>query len=130
MHRSKRDRIVDQHHRYDVLQANVRQLALIGVETKRQDFRWQFVRGVGKLAVQFGITLSDEELQDAWTLRSKLAHGQSFLYGLHEVLAPDKHRPLYDKLESLLRAVVKKCLLDEEFGERFASKEAVAKYYI
>jgi hypothetical protein len=48
---------------------------------------------------------------------------------LDGVLTQSEHRPLYDKLESLLRATVKKCLLDENFGQRFVNDQAVLKNY-
>jgi hypothetical protein len=97
--------------------------ALVNVD--RKDSKAQFKRRVGKLATEFGVALSEPELDDAYAVRSKLAHGQGFLFGLHAVLPPEKHRPLYDKLESLLRAVLKKCLLDEVFGRNFADDTAV-----
>jgi len=97
--------------------------ALVNVD--RNDVRRQFVRRVGKLATEFGFALSEAELHDAYTLRSKLAHAQGFLFDLHAVLPPDKHRPLYDKLESLLRATLKKCFIDETFGQHFANDAAV-----
>ncbi len=74
-------------------------------------------------------TLTEKELEQGYELRSELAHGQSFLYDLHKVLPPDEHPPLYNKLESLLRVTVKKCLLDESFGRRFADDKAVLKNY-
>lgn len=101
--------------------------ALINVDDEEPS-KWQFVRRVGKLAVEFGIALSEPELKNAWKLRSKLAHGQSFLYGLHTILAADEHKPLYDKLESVLRAAVKKCLLDQGYGAHFADGAAIRAY--
>lgn len=98
------------------------------ITTHDHRVRQQFVRRVGHLASEFGVALSETELHNAYTLRSKLAHAQSFLYDLHAALPPDEHSPLYDKLESLLRATVKKCLLDEGLAERFANKEAVAEW--
>lgn len=97
--------------------------ALVTVE--KRNVRKQFVSRVRKLAMEFGVDLSETDLHNAYTMRSGLAHAQSFLYGLHTVLPPDKHRPLYDKLESLLRAAVKRCLLDEAFGLHFADDAAV-----
>jgi len=85
----------------------------------------RFVRRVKKLAMEFGIDLSEDELEKAYTLRSELTHAQKFLFDLHAVLPPNEHRPLYDKLESLLRATVKKCFLDEAFGRNFADDAAV-----
>jgi len=97
--------------------------ALITVE--KSNVRKQFVNRVRKLAIEFGVELSETELHNAYTVRSGLAHAQNFLFGLHTVLSPDKHRPLYDKLEMLLRSTIKRCLLDETFGQHFANGAAV-----
>lgn len=97
--------------------------ALITVE--RNDVRKQFVNRVRKLAIEFGVDLTEIELHSAYTVRSGLAHAQNFLYGLHTVLPPSEHRPLYDKLETLLRMTVKRSFLDETFGQHFANDAAV-----
>jgi hypothetical protein len=89
----------------------------------------RFVRRVAKLATEFAIPLSATEIRKAYTLRSEVAHGRSFLYDLSGILPQSEHRPLYDKLESLLRAIVRKCLLDESFGLHFADDRAVLKNY-
>ena len=102
--------------------------ALITVE--KRDVRKQFVSRVRKLAIEFRVDLSERELHSAYAVRSGLAHAQAFLYGLQTVLPPDKQRPLYDKLESLLRATVKKCLLDEVFGRNFADEASVRAKFV
>ena len=89
----------------------------------------RFVRRVAKLAADFKIQLSDKELRQAYKLRSEVTHGRSFLYDLSGVLPQTEHRPLYDKLESLLRVTVKTCLLDESFGLRFANDQTVLQNY-
>jgi len=89
----------------------------------------RFIRRAGQVASEFGINLSKEELEQAYALRSEVVHGRSFLHTLDGVLTQSEHRPLYDKLESLLRATVKKCLLDENFGQRFVNDQAVLKNY-
>ena len=97
--------------------------ALTTVEKYRVGPR--FVRRLRQLALEFGIDLSEDELEKAYTLRSELTHAQKFLFDLHAVLPPDKHRALYDKLESLLRAILRKCFLDEAFGGQFANDASV-----
>jgi hypothetical protein len=89
----------------------------------------RFVRRAGKLGSDFGVKLSEAELRQAYKLRSGVVHGRSFLYNLSGILPQSAHRPLYDKLESLLRSVVRKSLVDETFGLRFASDQAVSKEY-
>lgn len=101
--------------------------ALITVEQYKTGAR--FVRRVGQLASEFGIVLTETELTQAFDLRSALAHGQSFLYDLREVLPPDEQPPLYNKLERLLRCVVKRCLLDVEFCARFQDDQSVKEAY-
>jgi len=101
--------------------------ALVTVEKYKNGPR--FVRRVEKLASEFMVSLSHTELEQAYDLRSELAHAQSFLYDLHHVLPPDKQPPLYNKLESLLREAVKKCLLDAQFASRFENEQSVLKEY-
>jgi hypothetical protein len=89
----------------------------------------RFVRRVEKLATEFGISLSSTELEHAYELRSELAHGRSFLHDLHAVLPVNEQPPLYNKLESLLRAAVKRSLLDARFRNRFQDDQSVLKEY-
>ncbi len=107
--------------RWNLVVSGLEALIIVG----KRHVRKQFVCRVRKLAVEFGLDLSEVELNKAYTLRSELAHAQSFLFGLHAVLPPNEHRPLYDKLESLLRATLRKCFLDEAFGRHFADDAAV-----
>jgi hypothetical protein len=65
--------------------------ALITVEKYKNGSR--FVRRVGKLATEFGVNLSETELEQANEVRSELAHGQSFLHDLHTVLPADEQPP-------------------------------------
>src|SRR6202041_296923 len=74
-----------------------------------------FVRRAEKLSDEIGVALSGEELRQAYKLRSEVAHGRSFLYDLTWVLPEAEHRPLYVRLESLLRGALKKCLLEPAF---------------
>jgi hypothetical protein len=96
--------------------------ALIAVEER--NVTQQFIERVGNLGIEFGIPLTKEELRRAYKLRSGLAHARGFLYDFQAVLPSSEHKPLYDKLESLLRSTVKRSLLDESFGQHFADKDA------
>jgi len=97
--------------------------ALLNVEDS--NVRFQFKSRASRLATELGLNLTPDEAHDAFTVRSKLSHGQSFLFGVGAILAPDKHRPLYDKLETLLRRAVKRCLTDARFADHFLDAAAV-----
>ena len=97
--------------------------ALINVG--KDDNKWQFRDRVGQLATEFKIVLTDTDLINAWDLRSKLVHGERFLYGLETVLPKDQQNDLYERLEELLRVTVRRCLLKEEFGDLFRDDAAV-----
>jgi hypothetical protein len=102
--------------------------SLLTVE-KGRGLTERFVPRASKLAAEFGVKLSGAEIQQAYKLRSEVVHGRSFLYDLSGILPQGEHRPLYDKLESLFRSVVKQSLIDETFGLRFASDRAVLEEY-
>jgi hypothetical protein len=89
----------------------------VGGEKTSKQFRH---RG-RQLAAELQIDLTDNDLRIAYALRSKLVHAESFLYGLNSVLPTGQHDALYQKLESLLRLTIRRCLLDEAFGSDFRS---------
>jgi hypothetical protein len=92
----------------------------------REDFvRMQFRERVKQLAKHFGVTVTDDELNDAYTLRSELVHSQKFLFELHTVLPQSEHVLLYEKLESLLRTTLLTCLLDPKFGDHFRDTASI-----
>ena len=91
----------------------------------KDKLRWQFRDRVRQVAVEFGIDLTDDELDRAYQLRSKLVHAEGFLFSLTNILSTSQHNDLYEKMESLLRAVVCRCLLDESFGSFFRDDAAV-----
>ena len=94
-----------------------------------RDLKWQFRGRVRQLADEFGIGLSDDDLSNAWDLRSKITHAESFLYGLETVLPKSQHNSLYEKLEGLLRMTVRRCLLEENFGSFFSGDHAVEEHW-
>lgn len=95
------------------------------MNTKDKEVAWQFRDRVRRLADEFQINLSDDDLRVAYKLRSKLVHAQSFLFGLQKILEPNQHNDLYLRLESLLRETVRRCLLDQTFGDCFRDTAAV-----
>jgi hypothetical protein len=95
----------------------------------QDDCAGQFRNRVRQLAVQFSIDLSEDELRGAYKLRSKLLHAEGFLADLQTVLPKSQHSLLYEKLELLLRATVRHCLLDQTFGDCFRDGAAVKARY-
>lgn len=87
--------------------------------------RKQFCDRAGKLAAELQVDLTDNDLQGAYTLRSKLSHGEDFLFGLETTLPKSKHLDLYGRLESLLRSAIRRSLLDERFRNYFRDDAAV-----
>jgi hypothetical protein len=85
----------------------------------------QFKSRVRLLADEFGLQLSDDEISKAWKLRSKLVHAEGFLHNLETILPKSEHSDLYEKMESLLRMAVRRCLLDARFGDCFRDDAAV-----
>ena len=96
------------------------------VNTSEDDCSWQFRDRVGQLASEFKIDLDDGELKLLYTLRSKLVHAESFLFDI-TVLPKTTHSALYMKAENLLRLVVRRCLLEESFGDCFRDTNSVEK---
>jgi hypothetical protein len=95
------------------------------MNTREDSVRMQFRERVGQLAKHFSVKVTEDELNDAYTLRSELVHSQKFLFELHTVLAQSKHVPLYEKLESLLRGTLLECLLDPTFGDHFRDDASI-----
>jgi len=97
------------------------------LNTKDNDVTWQFRDRVRQLGAEFNLPFTDEELRIAYKLRSKLVHGESFLSGMTNTLPENEHTPLYERLESLLRETVERCLLDQTFGDLFRNNASVNK---
>jgi len=99
--------------------------ALVNVE--EQNVRHQFRVRVKQIADEFQIKINTGELNKAYTLRSKLVHGERFLFSLETVLPKDQQGEIYGRLELVLRKTVLRCLEDEKFGEYFRDDKAVKK---
>jgi len=99
-------------------------LVCIGLEylihTDRFNSTKQFVFRVTKLAEEVGISNFDEDkAKEAYAMRSTLVHGQ-----LLRDLEGYKLE-LYEKIEELLRMVIKKAILDRSFAGIFSSEENI-----
>ena len=97
------------------------------LSTKDNDLAWQFRDRVRQLGAEFTLPFTDKELRIAYKLRSKLVHGESFLSGMANTLPKSEHILLYERLESLLRETVERCLLDQTFGDFFRDNASVNK---
>jgi hypothetical protein len=95
------------------------------MNTREEFVRMQFRERVEQLANHFGVALTENELNNAYTLRSELVHSQKFLFDLDTVLPQSEHVPLYEKLESLLRKTLLTCLLDSKFGDHFRDPASI-----
>ena len=90
-----------------------------------KDMSRQFRERVAQLAAEFKLSFTEDELRKAYKLRSKLVHAEGFLVGLDYVAPQIQRDDLYERLELLLRLTLKRCLLDEPFGDTFASDSAI-----
>ena len=61
------------------------------------------------------MSLTQDELRNAYKLRSKLVHAEHFLYGLVDTVPLVEQPNLYLKLEKLLRLTLKECFLNPVF---------------
>jgi len=99
-------------------------LIAIGLEalihTDRHQSTKQFVNRVIKLSEKVGsISISSDEASEMYDLRSSLSHGQG-----PGNLAPEKNE-LYDKMERLLRLVIKKAILDTSFNALLSDPDRI-----
>jgi hypothetical protein len=97
--------------------------ALVNVE--EQNVRKQFSVRVRQIADELQVKLGPSELNKAYTLRSKLVHGETFLFGLETEIPKDQQSDLYERLELVLRKTIRRCLEDEEFSDHFRDDKAV-----
>ena len=80
----------------------------------------QFVVRSTLLASELGMQFSEEDAAVAYQVRSKLAHGEQFLYGL-----PQAELRIYDQMESILRACILRAFRDSQFAAIFATSAGV-----
>ena len=89
----------------------------------------EFVYRTSRFADQFGVSLTQDELKNAYKLRSKLVHAEHFLYGLADTVPLVEQPVLYLKLEQLLRLTLKECFLNPAFYDRFADANSVRHHW-
>lgn len=103
-------------------------LACMGLEslihTDRIQSTKQFSSRVSKIAQELGmLDFTEQEVTEAYETRSALAHGQ-----LLRDLDPYKI-DIYDKLEIVLRLVIKKAILEPTYANIFSSEERIRIAY-
>lgn len=87
------------------------------VHTDRNRNTAQFTGRVPAVASELGISVSEAEAVEAYDLRSRLAHGVSFLStGTTQGPSPSQLR-LYDRLEDTLRMAVLRGMRDKAFSD-------------
>lgn len=107
--------------RWTLVVSGLEALVSVGDNDLSRQFR---ARG-RRLADELRVGLTEDELRIAYKLRSKLSHGEEFLFGLKTALPQSEHRPLYDKLEQLLRSAVRRCMLEDKFADHFRDEASV-----
>jgi hypothetical protein len=87
------------------------------VHTDRYGNTLQFKRRVPRLAAEVGVTISEPEAHEAYDLRSRLAHGVSFLASGSISGPTPTQLDLYDRLEETLRRAVLRGIREEAFAD-------------
>ncbi len=88
------------------------------VHTDRNRNTAQFTLRVPRLASVLGINISEPDAVEAYDLRSRLAHGVSFVSTGNQG-PPASQLQLYDRLEDTLRTAVLRGMRDKSFGDIF-----------
>ncbi|MGA3372419.1 MAG: hypothetical protein ABSC48_11740 [Terracidiphilus sp.] len=78
----------------------------------------KFVSRVNRLAQSHSISLTENELEKAYKLRSSLVHGQQFLSDQGNKLT-DAEIALYDKIEEVLRRTLLRAFEDNHYATHF-----------
>jgi hypothetical protein len=97
------------------------------VHTDRNRNTAQFTMRVPRLASELGISISEPEAVEAYDLRSRLAHGVSFLSTGTTPIPSTSQLQLYDRLEDTLRTAVLRGMRDKGFGDLFRDDAQIRK---
>lgn len=91
------------------------------VHTGKYNSTRQFTNRVPALASEVGMNpLTISEAGSAWDFRSRLSHGDGFLFAL-----PQADISLYDKLEETLRLAILKAFVEPAFASVFTSDAGI-----
>ena len=95
------------------------------VHTGKSGSTRHFKNRVPALAKDVGApTFTVDEADLAWDFRSRLSHGDGFLFSM-----PNADTALYDKLEITLRLAILKAFLDPAFAAIFTDDKEIAKHW-
>lgn len=93
------------------------------IHTRKGGSTRHFRKRVPALAQDVGANpLTETEAKLAWEYRSRLSHGDGFLFSM-----PNADVALYDKLENTLRLAILKAFVDPAFASIFIYDEHIAK---
>jgi hypothetical protein len=95
------------------------------IHTDRGGSTMQFKKRVSKLASELGVTLSENEADRAYDLRSGLAHGTSFLSTSTSRGATSDQIDWYDRLEDTLRLAILRAMQDRRFADVFMDDDQI-----
>ena len=90
------------------------------IHTDRGKSTRQFVGRLQALGSKVGVAVAMHEAKEMYEKRSSLAHGQALGLGV----SPE-NRSLYEKMEGLLRSVVRRAILDPAFAGFLADRNRV-----
>jgi len=90
------------------------------VHTDRQNSTRQFTERVPQLAADLGVAnLIKDDAETAYDLRSRLSHGQGL------AIFTQAEREIYEWMELILRAAIKRAILDKQFAVVFSSDDLI-----
>jgi len=87
----------------------------------------QFTKRLPALALELGVNVSEAEAVEAYDLRSRLAHGVSFLSTGTGQNLQTSQLYLYDRLEDALRTAVLRGMQDKPFRNIFSDEAQIRK---
>jgi hypothetical protein len=95
------------------------------LNTNKAHNKRQFERRVPQLASELAVSVSEVEAGEAYDLRSKLAHGVSFISTGTSQGPSASQVNLYDRLEDTLRFAVLRSMRERAFGDVFRDDDNI-----
>jgi hypothetical protein len=101
------------------------QFTVFADDTHRYNVTNRFKKRLQLTANDIGMTVTEENAEEAYDFRSNLVHGQ-VLQGQD---IGEKVQESYERLETLLRLLVKKSIEDQTFASRFEPEATIDAAY-